>query len=411
MIRVGWCLLLLLALGCWPRDVESPEAPAETAEVYRQLPASTLGVRMRNPTAQERKDLGLSRDQGAILVADVLSRGPAAKARLELGDWIMALDGVPVPQLCAFYTELRKHPPGRSVRLAIRRANATFEPEVTLAEAWELHKGACLDGKATGCFLLGIDEMNPGYVMEPFEKACKLGLAEGCVGAGDALRRGVGAPKDEARALRLFEQACRDGSAQGCAFAAFQYATGQGIPRNDARATNLYVRACEGGDPAGCYNMGLMYGNARGTVEDISRALEAYSVGCAGGYSLACTNLGYMYQNGQGVKLDETRAAELYRQGCEGNGCEEGDPIGCLDWGILLRHGWGVAEDKPQALELFDRSCRSGEAGACERLGIMLAEGEGVPQDEAAALEAFQKACAIGGSPKSCTEAARLKGR
>lgn len=410
MTRAGWCLVLILALGCWPREVEPPAAPAETAEVYRQLPASTLGVRMRNPTAQERKDLGLSLDQGVVLVADVLSRGPAAKARLEPGDWIMALEGVPVPQLCAFYTELRKYPPGRSVRLAIRRANATFEPEVTLAEAWELHKGACLDGKATGCFLLGIAEINPGYVMEPFERACKLGLAEGCVGAGDALRRGVGTPKDEARALRLFEQACRDGSAQGCAFAAFQYATGQGVPRNDARATNLYVRACEGGDPVGCYNMGLMYGNARGTVEDLKRARDAYAVGCAGGSSLACTNLGYMYQHGMGVDLDETRAADLYQRGCEGNGCEKGDPIGCVDFGILLRHGWGVPQDKPRAVRLFDRACRDGQTGGCERLGIMLSTGEGVPRDRARAMAALQLACDTGDNPKACEELARLRG-
>lgn len=50
-----------------------------------------------------------------------------------------------------------------------------------------------------------------------FEKACKGGIADGCLRLGDLYFNGEGVPKDKARAATEYEKACKGGSAVGCA--------------------------------------------------------------------------------------------------------------------------------------------------------------------------------------------------
>jgi TPR repeat protein len=49
-----------------------------------------------------------------------------------------------------------------------------------------------------------------------YERACELGLPEGCVRLGILHRFGAGVRHDEARAVALFERACAAGDEEGC---------------------------------------------------------------------------------------------------------------------------------------------------------------------------------------------------
>lgn len=90
-------------------------------------------------TGQE-LDPAVARDQGltvqaGILVAGVVSNGPAAQAALRGGDVIVAIDGQPVRTLAELAERLSGHRPGDTIAVTINRAGQEQQLRVTL-QAW-----------------------------------------------------------------------------------------------------------------------------------------------------------------------------------------------------------------------------------------------------------------------------------
>src|SRR5882762_1915530 len=116
------------------------DIPAETARlVVAQLKDSGrvtrgwIGVQIQPVTADIADSLGMKQAQGAI-VADPQAGGPAAKAGIEAGDVITALNGTPVKDSREVARKIGAMAPGSAVKLDILRNGATKTVTVTLGE-------------------------------------------------------------------------------------------------------------------------------------------------------------------------------------------------------------------------------------------------------------------------------------
>ena len=82
----------------------------------------------------------IGREDGRhVIVVSLSPGGPSARAELRPGDAILAVAGVPVADLAAFYTELwRQGPAGAVIPLTLRREGDVFEVEVRSADRMAL---------------------------------------------------------------------------------------------------------------------------------------------------------------------------------------------------------------------------------------------------------------------------------
>src|SRR6266540_6829629 len=113
--------------------------PADTAvSVVGQLLQSGrarhafLGVQPGDLTPETAQQLGVSASSG-VVVLDVVGGGPAAKAGLEPGDVITAINGKQVSSVEDFLAALRPLSPGDTVTVSYLRGQAEQEAKVVLA--------------------------------------------------------------------------------------------------------------------------------------------------------------------------------------------------------------------------------------------------------------------------------------
>ena len=90
--------------------------------------------------------LGIGFARPPAVLGKVIEGGPAARAGLQAGDRITAVDGQPVPDSTAFLTEIRKAP-GRNVTVAGVRNGQPFELQIT--------PEAVSDGSSKGLVTIG----------------------------------------------------------------------------------------------------------------------------------------------------------------------------------------------------------------------------------------------------------------
>ena len=84
------------------------------------------------------------------------------------------------------------------------------------------------------------------------KKACNLGDAFACAGAGSAYFFGEGTKKDYKLAKSYFEKSCEMESGIGCGMLGAMYHNGDGVKKNLSKAKELYGKACDLGEQAGC---------------------------------------------------------------------------------------------------------------------------------------------------------------
>jgi serine protease Do len=136
-----------------------------------------LGVTVQELTPAVARGLGLTATKG-ILVADVASDGPAAKAGVQRGDVISAIDGKPVEDVGHFRNLVASAEPGTRARLALLREGREQAVEVTIGEVPEptaVAAPAATPGRPASPGL-SVTEVTP-------ELARKLGLPPGVRGA------------------------------------------------------------------------------------------------------------------------------------------------------------------------------------------------------------------------------------
>jgi serine protease Do len=92
-----------------------------------------LGVTIQEVTPEIAKAFGLKEQRGA-LVGDVAPDSPAAKAGLQRGDVILAMNGAPVEDVRSLQLKIASMQPGTTARFQVSRNGQTHEITATLGE-------------------------------------------------------------------------------------------------------------------------------------------------------------------------------------------------------------------------------------------------------------------------------------
>ncbi len=92
-----------------------------------------IGVSIQELTPELAKEFGV-KDIKGVLVSDVLEDGPAAKAKLERGDIIIAYEGKPVTTPTQLRTMVADTAPGTTVTITVSRDDRTRDVKLTVGE-------------------------------------------------------------------------------------------------------------------------------------------------------------------------------------------------------------------------------------------------------------------------------------
>ncbi len=114
-----------------------PAAEPDLAE-YRTVETAIAAKDAKAPVPTSRRPafLGMHlavETTGRVAVADVAADSPAAQGGVQVGDYLLKLDGQPVASEDAFHDLLRNKAPGDNVKLAVARKDKPVELTATLA--------------------------------------------------------------------------------------------------------------------------------------------------------------------------------------------------------------------------------------------------------------------------------------
>lgn len=108
---------------------KTPELPAARASAKSTAAAQPevrwQGATFRNLVGEEHSALGVARDAGGVLAADVPAGSDAAKAGLKNNDFVRAIDGQPLRDAQDFAAKVRPAATDRNVRLDVLRDQTT----------------------------------------------------------------------------------------------------------------------------------------------------------------------------------------------------------------------------------------------------------------------------------------------
>ena len=183
-------------------------------------------------------------------------------------------------------------------------------------------------------------------------------------------------------AISCFRRAAGQGDANGSYNLGMAYARGLGLPRDDARAFACFRTAAEKGHPAAINSMGWFFREGRVFAKDLELAAQWFEKSASYGNPYGQLNWGLALQRGEGVARDAARAAEQFRRSAEG-GCIEA----MTAYGVALARGDGVPADEPAAVKWFEKAAAAGYPPAMENLSECYAKGRGVPESNRKALE------------------------
>ena len=119
--RDGKNLTLPVSVGELPGAEKA--TVASTGNTAPAAPANALGVVVDDLTADQRKQLGLTNDEGVVVTH--ISGAAARRAALAPGDVILMVGRKPVKSIGDFNTAVKDVKAGDSVMLLVRREDAT----------------------------------------------------------------------------------------------------------------------------------------------------------------------------------------------------------------------------------------------------------------------------------------------
>lgn len=183
-------------------------------------------------------------------------------------------------------------------------------------------------------------------------------------------------------AVSCFRRATGLGDGNGFYNLGMAYARGLGIPRDDARALACFRSAAEKGHPAAMNSVGWFLREGRVVGKDLELAAKWFEKAASYGNPYGQLNWGLALQRGEGVASDAVRAAEQFRRSAEG-GCIEA----MTAYGVALARGDGVAADEEGAVRWFEKAAATGYPPAMENLAECYASGRGVAADNRKSLE------------------------
>jgi serine protease Do len=136
-----------------------------------------IGVQIQPVTTELADNLGLKTQEGA-LVADPQANGPAAKAGIQAGDVITAVNGVPVKDAKDLAKQIGTMAPGATVKVTVWRNGAEKSFTLTLGELPNLREARAPTPESSGP--AGTDVPRLGLTLAPADKIAGAG-SEGVV--------------------------------------------------------------------------------------------------------------------------------------------------------------------------------------------------------------------------------------
>ncbi len=149
-----------------------------------------------------------------------------------------------------------------------------------------------------------------------YERACKRGNAEACVGLGAALMAGTEIVRDAARAADYFDEACVREVPIACTHYGLALYQGHGREQNESQAIAMFKKACDEGEMGGCRYLGVLYLSSLNLASIASYAEGFLKRACNGGDAWSCWRLGKMLAEGEHVAAQPDRAPALYARAC-----------------------------------------------------------------------------------------------
>ncbi|NEW85878.1 PDZ domain-containing protein, partial [Rhodopseudomonas sp. WA056] len=133
-----------------------------------------IGVQVQPVTPEIADSLGLKKAEGA-LVAEPQSNGPAAKAGIESGDVIIAVDGTSVKDARELARTIGGFAPGHSVKLTVVHKGKERELTLTLGELPNKIEASATDRGDRGRSSQGLDLPKLGLTLAPASSVAGAG--------------------------------------------------------------------------------------------------------------------------------------------------------------------------------------------------------------------------------------------
>jgi TPR repeat protein len=189
-----------------------------------------------------------------------------------------------------------------------------------------------------------------------YEKSCRLGSPEGCIGAASCA-------EDYKHAIPILEPVCAAGHRPACAqlasiLGAYREGDWTNVHQDRHRARAMWKQLCDGdvtnlGCLSGCNDLAAEECNkVPPQIPNRIEAVRLYQRACDAGCINSCDTAADMLHDNEGVPRDDARAATLWAKACEA-----GFTPSCAYLGELYRDGKGVPRDAARARQLFRRAC------------------------------------------------------
>ena len=232
-----------------------------------------------------------------------------------------------------------------------------------------------------------------------YESACARNHGAACNNLGYLLEtRSIDRP-DAARIDGLYQRACTLGVAEGCTNlgASISVKVRSGAdPSGYTRSAALFLRACEAGDPKGCSQLARVLERGEGVPREPARALDIHLRLCDAGIAEGCSAAGFMLDSGATGRKDRVKGAALSLRACDG-----GDGLGCANLATYLLDS-GPAHDAVRARQLVTKGCSYDDFVSCDSLAKMMLNGTGGPKNVAEARRLHDHACTLGRGVNYC---------
>lgn len=243
-------------------------------------------------------------------------------------------------------------------------------------ERSELIMRACRLGESEICYRYATDalvgytdpmghvDLNRDWALEMLGETCKGGDIGSCLEAGDLFEHGsmasiapVGPRRERkmmasepAKALAAYEAVCSRNYGEGCFRAGELWRRGLGVPKDAAKAASFYERGCDAPNETGssCNALALLFDRGVGRAKDAKRSIALFEKACAARDRDACLALVPKYRSGGIVEKNNDRAFDLLERAC----LLAAYPA-CVEGGRAFERS-----DPERALRFYQAACR-----------------------------------------------------
>lgn len=216
--------------------------------------------------------------------------------------------------------------------------------------------------------LLEEQRMREEKEFDAIKKAAEKGDPNAQIELAYNLERGLGTPKDEAKAVHWYRQAAIQEHPIAQCNLGIMLQFGRGATKNDAEAAEWYTKAAKQGIAKAQYNLGTMFKQGEGVAKNIKQAISYFTQAAEHGYVDGQLALARFHEAGFGIDKDIEQAIGWYRRAAE-----KGNSEAKYNLGRLLE-----LKDETQAIHWYCEAANEEYEDAKYALAALLFKGKSV---------------------------------